>query len=337
MPTHLSRSRPFAAPLFAGLLLLSALALSLATSAEAKLTRTIPADLRVVSADGKTLAEHTQYTTEGVRMRTDRNADCLGADTGGSGRKVTVPGFTALGQLADGRRTDRDLRPLSISDHFDFGLSLCGIGGVVAPSTGFWSLRVNHGFASAGADQTKLKRGDELLWYLVDDWNLPSPAELALRAPKRVKKGEPTEVTVFAYDDAGKRSRVAGAKVRGAAELTDARGKTTVTPSGRLLKLRARAAGAIPSPLVTLCTAPARKCPPGYARTIGGTKKGERIRGSRLADTIRAGAGADRINAAQGNARDLIDCGPGRDAVKIKRGSRPRLRSCERVVRVRRR
>src|SRR6476659_10032963 len=58
----------------------------------------VSADLRVVGAGGKALAEETLQTGT-TKIPTSPKATCLGKGTGGSGRSVTVKGATALGLL----------------------------------------------------------------------------------------------------------------------------------------------------------------------------------------------------------------------------------------------
>jgi hypothetical protein len=317
----------FRAP--AAAILACLLALTLPALAEAK-TKSTTADLRVVDPGGRTLADMTQLAGP-VRIRTDRRADCFGPGTGGSGDTATVPGTTALGQLANAGAFDRGVRRLGITDYFDFGLGICRIGSAVAPATGYWYLKVNHEASSTGADLTTVRRGDDVVWYLIRDFNDPVPDELELRAPARVEPGEPFEVEVTAYDDDGDASPAAGVSVTGATGPTDAEGRTTVTVTARTKTLRATRDGEISSNGITVCTRALRDCPAGYARTLGGTSRTDRISGSRAAETIVAGGGRDRIDASSGRAADLIDCGRGRDRVTIAAGSGSRLRACERV------
>jgi hypothetical protein len=324
MPTPTFRGP--AAAIFACLLVLTFPALAGAKP------RSIPADLRVVDPGGRTLADLTQLSGP-ARIRTDRRADCFGPGTGGSGDRVRVPGSTALGQLANAGEAEGGVRRLGITDYFDFGLGICRIGSAVAPSTGFWYLKVDHRASTAGAEGTRVRRGDQVLWYLISDFNDPTPVELELRAPARATPGEPFAVEVTAYDGDGNPSPAAGVTVAGAAAPTDAQGRTTATVTARTKNLRATKPGAISSNEVTVCTRSLPDCPPGYARTIGGTRRADRISGSRAAETIEAGGGRDRITATRGRAPDRIDCGPGRDRATIARGSRSKLRSCEQVRR----
>lgn len=306
--------------------------MSMASAAEAK---TIPADLRVVDSDGTVLADGTQYASkDDVKVKTDRRADCFGDGTGGSGDKVDVPGGSALAQLVDAGRADRDLRPLSISDSFDFGLALCGIGDAVSPQTGFFYLKTGHVASQVGGDQTKVKKGDDVLWYLVEDFNDPVPVELVLSAPATAPEGGDVPVKVTAYADDGTKSPAEGVEVTGASQPTGAEGTTTVPADAELLELTATGEGAIPSNEEVVCTADkVADCPPGYAETVAGTGEDDSIEAGKAAETILAGGGDDRIDGSGVKAPDLVKCGGGDDKVTGygKAGDGTRFVGCEKV------
>lgn len=235
-----------------------ALALSLSISASAAAIPLPEPNLRVVGTGGKTLAEAT-VSTATTRVKTSPKATCFGAGTGGSGKSVSIAGNTAMGLLARGSKSIGALRPLSISDHFDFGLALCGIGKSVAKGSSSWYLKVNHKALSIGGDKAKIKPGDEVLWDLAPSF--PYPNELSLVAPTIVTAGTPFTVSVFSYDEKGKRKPAAGATVTGATAPTGSDGKTTVTLSASGL-LAATKKGEIPSNRVDVCAGgPAVACP----------------------------------------------------------------------------
>ena len=110
----------------------------------------------------------------------------------------------------------------SITDHFSFGLGLCGVGGKVAKTKGSWYLKVDHKSPSAGGSKVRLHAGDEVLWYLASSY--PYPKELSLSAPARVQAGRPFGVRVFSYNEKGKRKPAAGATVSGAGAPTECLG-----------------------------------------------------------------------------------------------------------------
>jgi hypothetical protein len=231
------------------------LLLSTVALAAAKGTR---ADLRVIGAGGKALAEETLQTGT-TKVSTSPKATCLGKGTGGSGRSVTVRGSTALGLLAQAARSTPSLRPLLVTDAFvsEFGLGLCGIGGSNGSAKKSWYLKVNHKNPEIGGDSVKLKRGDEVLWALAP---FPYPNELALEAPSEAAPGVPFEVQVFSYNDKGKRKPAAGATVPGATAPTSSSGRATVVLTGPT-RLVARHGKDIPSNGVPVCVLGA--CPEG--------------------------------------------------------------------------
>ena len=121
-------------------LLVLCAALLLAPSASA----TVTAKLRVLTPD-RTLDPGTTYIVdEGVTVPTRPDADCFGPP-GGSGAEFTYDKPNVLSLLATAGRTTRAVAPLSLTDQFEFGLGICGIGGVKA-SMGeqFWYFKVNH-------------------------------------------------------------------------------------------------------------------------------------------------------------------------------------------------
>jgi len=222
------------------------LSLSIAASAFAK---GVSADLRVVGKGGKVLSEQT-LSTGTTKIKTSKSAKCFGAENAGSGRSVTVKGATAMGLLAQASKSTAALRPLLITDAFDFGLGICGIGGNVVSGKASWYLKVNHKGATVGGDALKLKPGDEVLWDLAPSY--PYPNELALEAPDSALPGQPFQVTVVSYDEKGKRKPVSGATVTGASGPTDASGKATVTLSAPAA-LVATHGKDIPSPAEAVC------------------------------------------------------------------------------------
>jgi hypothetical protein len=218
----------------------------------------VSAKLRVVGARGKVLAEE-KLETGTTTVPTSPRATCLGLGSGGSGKPATIQGATALGLLGEAAKSDPALRPLLITDHFSFGLGLCGVGGSVGSEANglSWYLKLNHKDPEMGGDSVKLRAGDEVLWALVP---YPYPEELALKAPRHARAGKPFAVRVFAYADGGTRAPAAGVKVTGASGPTGADGRATVTLA-RPERLIARHGGEIPSNRVAVCVG--GKCPRG--------------------------------------------------------------------------
>jgi hypothetical protein len=303
-----------------------ACALGLALCSQA-VGATVGADLRVVNTAGEVLAEQRQYT-DTVRLRTDPGADCFGSGSGGSGDFARITGPTAFGLVVDAAESDRDLLPISVTDAFDFGLGVCGLGGFEASGDSFWYLKQNHTGAQVGGDTLKVRSGDDILWYLTPGF--PAADELELVAPARAKAGEPFTVRVFRYDDAGTRTPASGATVGGADLPTGADGRTTVAlEAGRTL--RARLAGTIPSNSVAVCVgSQLSDCPAGPALSIFGSRRADRIAGTAGPDRVSARGGADRVNV-RGGGEDRVNCGRSADVVLL---SGPDIaRGCERTVR----
>lgn len=274
---------------------------------------TVPVDIRVLTADGKTLADQRQYVAP-VKARTSPRASCFGEGTGGSGAVVDLPAMSALGALYNAAPTNRALRPILLTDHdFGFpGLGMCGIGGPT-PDGEFWFLKTDRKNPQISGEQAKIRRGSSVLWYLMsfDDCD-PNPpyacaSELTLRAPARVKPGEQFTVRVTAFDDAGKQTPVEGARVTGAAQPTDAAGRAQVTLRGSR-PLIARQPGAVPSSPRTVCVNPQlRKCPVSPGMTIVGSTGKDRIVGTPGPDIVHPRQGGSVINV-RGGGRDRVIC-----------------------------
>jgi hypothetical protein len=225
-----------------------ALALSLPFAASA-LAKGVSAELRVVGKGSKVLTEQT-LSTGTTTIKTSPKANCFGAGTAGSGKSVTINGATALGLLGQASKQTGSLRPLLVTDAFDFGLGICGVGNSKVSGKASWYLKVNHKGATVSGDAVKLKPGDEVLWDLAPSY--PYPNELALVAPDTALAAQSFGVTVYSYDEKGKRKPVSGATVTGASGPTDASGKATVTLSGPA-SLVATHGKDIPSPAVAVC------------------------------------------------------------------------------------
>jgi len=232
------------------------LTLAFATGASAK---GFMAELRVVGSGGKVLAEKP-IATKTTAVKTSPKAECFGKGSGGSGDEVTIKANTAMGLLARASTLVASLRPLLISDSFDFGLALCGIGSSVAKGSSSWYLKINHKSLAKSGDAATIKPGDEVLWALAKT-EAPSykyPGELVLEAPDTAKAGMSFEVQVLSYDEKGKSKPAKGVTVTGASEPTGANGSTTVTLT-KPARLIARGAAAIPSAHEPVCIA--GKCP----------------------------------------------------------------------------
>jgi len=308
-------------------LTLSACALAVFTAsvpvAEAK---PAAAELRV-QAEQKTLASGQRYLTDTTGITTDtRRPAC-----GGSGKAKTVQGPSALSVLIDAAGVNRTLRPLGISDKFDFGLLVCSIGRSVASDEAFWLYKVNHVAPEVGADQRKIRAGDEVLWYFSNTATGRNTGdELALDAPLRIKPFTSFDVKVTSYDAAGKRTPAAGAQVvyGGQKVTTDAEGVAEVTSGSGRMTLRAVRGNDVASESAGVCVAKTLSdCSPLAVTSLNGTAGADRIKGRRGPEAIRSHGGRDRIDV-RGGGRDVVRCGPGVDRALIDGRDRA-ARDCE--------
>lgn len=183
--------------------------------------------VRVVGSGGKPLAEEF-VNAKTTSIKTSPKATCLGGGTGGSGKSVQIKGATALGALSQASKLTPSLRPLLVTDHFlsEFGLGLCGIGKSTTTKKLSWYLKVNHRNPNKGGEKVKLHKGDEVLWALEP---YPYPDELSLIAPHEAEPNKAFTVSVFSYDDKGKKTPAAGVTVTGASAPTGADGTAQVT------------------------------------------------------------------------------------------------------------
>lgn len=206
--------------------------------------------VRVVGSGGKALAEEF-VNARTTSIKTSPKATCLGGGTGGSGKSVQLKGPTALGALVQASKITPALRPLSVTDHFlsEFGLGLCGIGKSTTTKKLSWYLKVNHKNPNKGGEKVKLHKGDEVLWALEP---YPYPDELSLIAPHEAEPNKPFTVSVFSYDDKGRKTPAAGVTVTGASAPTGADGATQVTLSAPGV-LTATGGKDIPSNQVAVC------------------------------------------------------------------------------------
>lgn len=236
-----------------------ALALTLSLSMSLSSALGFSANLRVVGAGGKILAEK-KVSTATTSVKTSAEATCFGAGSGGSGKSVSIKGNTGLGLLAHAAQSTPALAPLSISDHFDFGLALCGVGRSIAKGSSSWYLKIDHKALTVSGDAAVVHPGDEVLWTLATT-TAPSfkyPNELALVAPRTAKAGKGFTVHAYSYDEKGRRKPARGVKVTGAPAPTGADGTTVVTLSGPA-RLQATKSGEIPAARVAVCVG--GRCP----------------------------------------------------------------------------
>ena len=285
----------------------------------------LTAELRV-EAGGKPLSA-SSFATRDARIQFDQRSSC-----GGSGNVGRIEADTPLGLLANAGRVFRGLRPLSVSDRFGFGLFVCGIGTFVGDASSFWLYKVDHVSPEVGGDQFALEGGQRVLWYFSDtSRGVNTGDELELVAPPRVRSGQSFQVTVNAYDSAGRRTPAAGALVFGeTVQRTRADGTARIFSERQgSLRLRAIRGSDIPSAPQRVClNRVLSRCPAARGQRIHGTSGGDRLEGTAGRDVISARGGNDRIDV-RGGGRDRVRCGRGFDRVVGDRSDRF-SRDCER-------
>ena len=170
-------------------------------------------------------------------------------------------GATALGLLAQAAKSDSALRPLLVSDHFSFGLALCGVGGKVAKGEGSWYLTVNH--------VTPKSEGKRRSCIPVTKWSghlaglLPLSRRAGAERARQGAGGEAVRGARLLLRRKGKRRPAAGSRSAGPAAPLTREGRATVTLSKPAL-LIARHGGEIPSNREAVCVG--GRCPSGSGR-----------------------------------------------------------------------
>ena len=287
-----------------------------------------------VEADGHDIGPGFRYVHDSVSYDTSQSDDC-----NGSGREGSLDGATALGLLVQAAEWTRDLRPVQISDEFDFGLLVCGIGDFESSDSAFWLYKVDHVAPEVGADQFPITRShDEVLWYFFNGAtgaNTGNELELTL-SDNVVQAGTPVEVTVREYDAAGQATPAAGVTLQGAGDaMTGADGTASVVfDEASRPFIRGVRGIDIPTDLLHLCVwensrSECRKWLTGWAI---GTNGDDRIRGTENPERIAGRRGDDRINSRGDGKRDSVRCGRGNDVARVDRFDRVR-RNCEKVRR----
>ena len=282
-----------------------------------------------VEADGHDIGPGFRYVHDSVSYET--STAC-----GGTGKSYTIDGPSALGLLIQAADFTRALRPVQISDEFDFAKFVCGVGGYEGTQTAYWLYKVDHVAAEIGGDQFPIDRShQEVLWYFVNgSSNSGDELELTL-SDNVVKAGTPVEVTVRAYDENGKASPAAGVALRGAGDvMTDANGEATLVFDAGRPFIRGVRDPDIQTDTLHLCVweDSASECDRWLTGWTVGTKGDDRIRGGENPERIAGRAGDDRINSRHDGAADSVRCGRGDDVARVDKRDRVRG-NCETVRR----
>jgi hypothetical protein len=179
-----------------------------------------------------------------------------------------------------------------------------------------------------------LKKGDEVLFYLApDDFPNPNPAELELKAPAGVKAGAPFSVAVTehkcvtdqnTFETTCSSGPADGVTVSGGDEAATTGPDGTATVSvGEVgvAELVATRGTDIQSETLDTCVGPeANSCPNEHGQRIVGSPESDRIKGTAGLDVIRSRGGNDTVDVRKGGA-DTVNCGAGKDTVRLKRST----------------
>jgi hypothetical protein len=308
----------------------------------------IPVDIHVVTDEGAQLANLRQYAPSAATVKTYAGDDCFDPTPPfkqSSGQTYTQSAPNMLSAVEEAADATPSLQPFKISDadYASFGsLSVCSIGAGTPP--GFWLLEQNNVSTTAGADQTLIHPGDQLLFYRTPS-DFSSDEELVMDAPARVTPGTPLTVQVRSYKSDGTVGPAAGATVSGgdAPVAVDGAGNATLTFSGEGTHslVASKDYNDIPSEALSVCVArDLSKCTPARGLQIVGSHEPDSIDGTPGDDVIKPRAGADAIRALAGNdvidvrggQKDRVNCGGGNDLVKGSKGDKF-AKNCERRIR----
>jgi hypothetical protein len=286
-----------------------------------------------VEADGHDIGPGFRYVHDSVSYTTSQNEACKG-----SGETGSISGPSAMGLLIQAAEFTRDLRPVRISDQFDFGLLVCGVGDYESSDTAFWLYKVDHVSPEVAGEQFPINRShSEVLWFFQNietGSNTGDELELTL-SENVVQEGTPVEVTVRAYDENGLASPATGVRLEGASDaMTDADGTATVTFEEGRPFVRGVRGNDIQTDLLHLCVweDSASECRRWLTGWTAGTGEADRIRGTANPERITGRRGDDRINSRGDGAADSVRCGKGDDVARVDQVDRVR-RSCEKVRR----
>jgi hypothetical protein len=307
-----------------------AVALLAASSASAA---SVTTQLRV-EADGHDIGPGWVYAHDSVSYDTSQSEAC-----GGSGDAGSITGPTALGLLVQAADYTDRLDPVQISDKFEFGPFVCGVGSYSSTDSAFWLYKVDHVAPEVGGDQFAINGSqDQVLWYFVDTaTGVNTGNELFLSTGDSiVKAGTSAEVTVLEYDASGESTPAAGVRIVGGGDaMTDASGTATLVfdQPGRQF-IRGVRGSDVPTDGVRMCVweDTESECDSFIAGRVVGTHEADRITGTVDPDRIIGRDGDDRITSRGDDVADTVRCGPGRDVARADRLDRV-ARNCETVRR----
>lgn len=310
---------------------LAALALAVAAAAMAAGTATEhgeargtpPSPISELRIEGpkRNLLPETWYVTGTEQLRRARGNACKRR----KGR-IEVPGATALGITETAARTSRDLPPVRVRPD-DFGLFVCEIGGLVGrpfdDPDGFsgWVYWLDFAGGTQAAENEMLAGGERVLWAFSDfgSANRNTGGALELDGVPAYDADGTFTVEVSAHGFDGTPSPLAGARIRGAEDVTDnGDGTYQVTVGNGFTTLFARHRPDIASNQITVCVrASAAACPAAHGRTIVGSGSGDVIDGTAGWDEVTSRGGDDTVRIHADGGRDTVHCGAGDDEVIV--------------------
>ncbi len=278
-----------------------------------------------VEANGHDIGPGWFYAHDSVSYTTSQSEAC-----GGSGASGSISGPSALGLLVQASDYTRRLDPVQISDQFEFGPFVCGVGSFSSSDSAFWLYKVDHVAPEVGGDKFAIDGShDQVLWYFVDTATGANTGnELFLSIGDRiVQAGTPVQVIVLEYDANGESTPAAGVRIIGGGDvMTDATGTAILVfdEPGRQFIRGARGID-VPTDGERLCVweDSESECDQFIAGRVVGTHGADRISGTDDRDHISARNGDDRINSRGDDVADSVRCGPGRDVAKLDHLDRP--------------
>ena len=287
-----------------------------------------------VEADGHDIGPGWQYAHDSVTYDTSQSAAC-----NGSGESGSIEGPTALGVLVQGADYTNRLDPVQVSDQFEFGPFVCGVGEFESTDSAFWLYKVDHVSPEVGGDQFPIdSSGHSVLWYLMDTATGTNTGnELFLSIGDQiVQAGNPINATVLEYDGAGQSTPAAGVQIMGAGDaVTDATGEATLQfdEPGRQFIRGVRGVD-VPTDGLRLCVYEESEdeCDDFVSGRVVGTHDDDRITGTAEPDRIIGRDGDDRLTSRGDDVADTVRCGPGDDVARADRLDRV-ARNCETVRR----
>jgi hypothetical protein len=287
-----------------------------------------------VEAGGHDIGPGWLYAHDSASYETSTSSAC-----GGSGDSASITGPSALGLLVQGSDYTRRLDPVQISDKFEFGQFVCGVGSYTGSDSAFWLYKVDHVAPEVGGEQFPINRShEEVLWYFSDTTTGTNTGnELFLSLGSNVvRAGAPVEVTVLEYDAAGESTPAADVRiVGGGGAMTDANGTAILTfdDPGRQFIRGVRGID-VPTDGQRLCVWEDSKseCNQFIWGRVVGTDGDDRISGTDQPERFIGRDGDDRITSRGDDVADTVRCGPGKDVVRA--DARDRVaRNCEKVRR----